>query len=122
MFAAEPSGVLRSVVRRARSRFRSAPGPFLRGGGEARADGVVEHIAASGAEVGFVLDHPGVEAVSEEVAAACMATVEELSVDAVQPVQTAREAGNRGFEGQGVVGSHEAEGVATPGVTGGGLG
>ena len=51
---------------------------------KAGADGVLDDIAAGGLEAALVIDHPGVEAIAEEVAATRVAAVEALRVDAVQ--------------------------------------
>jgi hypothetical protein len=64
----------------------------------------------------FVVDHPGVEAVAEDVPAAVMSSVEELRVDAVEAVQASRERRTGGLDDEMVVRPHEAERVAAPSV------
>src|SRR4051794_20535169 len=52
------------------------PRPVVRVVDEARADGIVQHVAGRPLEVRIVPDHPCAEAVAEEVAVAAVAAVE----------------------------------------------
>jgi hypothetical protein len=63
------------------------------------------------------LDDPGGEAVAEEVAAALVAAVEALRVDAVQTLHALGEAAELRLDDDVVVVRHQAEDVAAPLVT-----
>jgi hypothetical protein len=65
-------------------------------------------------EVVLVFDHPGCEAVGEQVSEPPVAFVELLCVAAVQEAESPRERVPRGVEDEVVVGGHEAEGVDRP--------
>jgi hypothetical protein len=58
---------------------------------------------------------PGGEAVAEEVAAAAVAAVEALGVDAVQPAHARGQVGAAGVDDEVVVVAHQAERVCDPG-------
>jgi hypothetical protein len=74
----------------------------------------VEDVRDRRGEVLVRLHDPGGEAVAEEVAAACVAAVEALGVDAVEPAHAGGEVGAAGFDDQVVVVAHEAERLARP--------
>jgi len=75
-------------------------------------DRVLEHVLARPSEMLLVTDRERSEAVAEEVAAAGVALVERLRVDAVQLVETARELPEQRLDDHVVVVWHQAEDVA----------
>lgn len=90
---------------------------MLRVGAEAGPDRVLKHVLDSRAEVLVGLDHPGGEAVAEEMSCAVVATVEGLRVDAVQALDAVREAPELRLHDEVVMVRHQAERVDSPLVT-----
>jgi hypothetical protein len=90
------------------------PRPLVRAFAEARADGVVDDVAARGAEVALAAHDPGGVAFAEEMAAATVTAIERLGIDAVQSVHPVGETPELRADDQVVVVRHQAEGVAAP--------
>jgi hypothetical protein len=92
------------------------PRPVVDRGAEARADGVLDDVAARSAQVALSLDHPRGEAVGEEVPEPLVALVERLRVAALQALEPARELRAGAVDDEVVVRRHETQGVNRPPV------
>jgi hypothetical protein len=89
---------------------------------EARADRILEYVLARGAQIVVVLDEPGREAVTEQVAGTVVPLVEPLGVQAVEAVHAVGEVGPSRVGDDVVVGVHQDEGVDVPAPAACGLG
>lgn len=90
------------------------PRPVLDRVAQPGADGVLDDVAAGGAQVALALDRPRREAVREQVSEAPVALVERLRIAALQALETTRELHPRAVEDEMVVRRHEAKRVERP--------
>jgi hypothetical protein len=92
------------------------PRPLPDGRADAGAHGVLDHVAARGAEVALTLDHAGGEAIREEVAEAAVALVEVPRITPEESLEAAGELRLRALEHEVEVRRHQAERVDRPAV------
>lgn len=90
------------------------PAPGSDGVGETCSNGVLDDVAAYGAEVTLVVDHARCETAGEERSEAAVPSVERLRVTAEELLEPAGELGLGALDDEVVVRRHEAQRVHRP--------